>query len=63
MNDVICNKDLWNLPNEQIAGMVNGRVVTFILKNGDKREEYVKTLKLADIPPYLYCGFLTKDNE
>lgn len=65
MNEVIFNKDLWNLPNEQIAMMTKGRHVRIVMKNGDTKEVYVHNLFLAANSPHLFSGFITrtKDNE
>lgn len=63
MNQVISNKELWNLPNEQIAKMTKGRRVRIVLKNGDIKEVDVNTILAAANPPNLFSGFLTMDNQ
>lgn len=63
MGKIITNKELWNLPNEQIASFTIGRCVKIVMKDGDSKEINVKALSVAANPPHLFCGFITSDNH
>ena len=63
MNKIISKKELWNLPNEQIAELTKGRNVRIVLNNGEYKDVRIRNLLAAANPPHLFVGFLTADNQ
>lgn len=60
---IITKKELWNLPNAQIASLMNGKYVEVAMNDGSKQAILVKKILAASNPPHLFYGFLTEDNK
>ncbi|MBR5962601.1 MAG: hypothetical protein IK000_00450 [Bacteroidaceae bacterium] len=63
MNRTITKDELWNLSNEQIAKLTEGRTIIIVMNDGTRLEIIVKKLITASNPPHLFVGFLTDEDK